>query len=65
MFGYKNISTGEWLDKDFQTPHFADIYALIAACYPSGEAFEVIHGDPENWVKTPISDEEIMQVFAV
>lgn len=63
MFGYKNSMTGEWLDKDFQWPHFATIDALIAACYPSREAFIELHGEPELWEKREISHEEIQHIF--
>ena len=64
MYGYKHRLTGEWLDNDFQSPHFADINALIAACYPSIEAFTAAHGAPENWQKKEISMEEIQALFA-
>ena len=64
MYGYKNTSTNEWLDKDFQSPHFPTIEALIAACYPSREAFIEQHGEPENWEKRAISNEEIQQIFS-
>ena len=64
MNGYKNINTGEWLDNDFQSPHFPSIDALIAACYPSRAAFVELHGEPENWVKTGVSDDEIQQIFS-
>ena len=62
MVGFRN-STGEWLDNDFQWPHFADIEKLIAACYPSRENFVALHGEPEHWEKREISDEEIQQIF--
>jgi hypothetical protein len=64
MLGFKHKLTGEWLNNDFQWPHFPTIEALIAACYPSQEAFEVLHGSPENWEKRDISDEEIQQIFS-
>ena len=51
LYGYYNAATGAWLDNDFQCPHFPDIHALIAACYPSVEAFAAAHGAPELWVK--------------
>ena len=63
MFGFQHISTGEWLDNDFQSPHFPNIDALIAACYPSREAFVDLHGEPEKWEKREISDAEIQQIF--
>lgn len=65
MYGFKNSITGEWLDNDFQNPHFADIHALIAACYPSEDDFVSAHGSPEDWEKREISEAEIMQVFGV
>ena len=65
MYGYQHTLTGEWLDNDFQSPHFATIDALIAACYPSFEAFEGLHGRPEEWEKREISEAEIMHVFGV
>lgn len=64
MFGFQNIESGEWLDNDFQSPHVADIDALIAACYASREAFIEQHGDPEMWVKREISMEEIQAIFS-
>ena len=64
VIGYYNAATGAWLDNDFQTPHFVDIAALIAACYPSVEAFAAAHGAPENWQKKEISMEEIQAIFA-
>ena len=64
FFGFYNTATGAWLDNDFQIPHFADINALIAACYPSVEAFAATHGAPENWQKKEISMEEIQAIFA-
>ena len=63
MYGYKHRITGEWLDNDFQNPHFPGIDALIAACYPSEDNFVSKHGYPEDWEKTPISEEEIQQIF--
>ena len=51
FFGFFNATTGAWLDNDFQSPHFADIAVLIAACYPSVEAFAAAHGAPESWEK--------------
>ena len=63
MIGFKHKLTGEWLDNDFQSPHFPDIDALISACYPSREEFILQHGEPENWEKREISDEEIQQIF--
>lgn len=63
MVGFKHISTGEWLDNDFQFPHFPNIETLIASCYPSREAFISLHGEPENWEKKEISMEEIQQIF--
>ena len=63
MYGFQHILTGEWLINDFQSPHFQTIDALIAACYPSREAFIAAHGDPENWEKREISDAEIQQIF--
>lgn len=65
MKGFQHITTGEWLDNDFQSPHFPTIHALIAACYPSQEAFEAQHDSPDDWEKRDISDEEIMQIFGV
>ena len=62
MYGYKHTA-GEWLDKDFQNPHFSTIDALIEACYSSREAFITLHGEPENWTKQEISMEEIQQIF--
>lgn len=64
MYGFQHISTGEWLNNDFQFPHFADIEKLIAACYPSRESFIALHGEPEHWEKRSISDEEIQQIFS-
>ena len=64
LYGFFNATAGAWLDNDFQTPHFADITALIAACYPSVEAFTAAHGAPEQWQKREISLEEIMAIFA-
>ena len=64
MIGYQHTSTGEWLDNDFQTPHFPTIYAMIAACYPSEEAFTALHGAPEQWERREISMDEIMAIFA-
>ena len=64
MFGYRHNISSLWLDNNFQSPHFPNIDALIAACYPSREAFFELHGNPEDWEKTPISDEEIAQIFA-
>ena len=64
MIGYQHTSTGVWLDNDFQSPHFPTIAALIAACYPSAEAFTAAHGVPEHWEKREISMEEIQAMFA-
>ena len=64
LYGYYNAATGAWLDNDFQSPHFPDIHALIAACYPSVEAFAAAHGAPELWVKKDISMQEIQAMFA-
>lgn len=64
MFGYYNRVTLVWLDNDFQFPHFPDIHALIAACYPSEAAFTAEHGNPGDWEKREISDAEIMQIFS-
>ena len=63
MKGFQHTTTGEWLDNDFQSPHFQDIHALIAACYPSEAEFIAVHGSPEIWEKRDISDEEILQIF--
>lgn len=63
FFGFWNGM--KWLDNDFQNPHFADIYALIAACYPSIEAFTTAHGDPASWEKREISFDDIMSLFGV
>ena len=63
LYGFSNVTTGIWLDNDFQTPHFADISALIAACYPSVEAFTAAHGAPENWQKREISMDAIQTMF--
>ena len=63
MVGFQQITTGEWLNNDFQSPHFPTIYALIAACYSSVEAFTAQHGDPANWQKREISMEEIQAIF--
>ena len=63
LYGFFNAATGAWLDNDFQWPHFPDIHALIAACYPSVEAFAAAHGAPENWQKKEISMEEIQAIF--
>lgn len=63
MHGFQNTLTGEWLDNDFQSPHFPNISALIAACYPSVDAFRAMHGEPEDWEKREISEAEIMQIF--
>lgn len=65
LYGFFNAATGAWLDNDFQSPHFADIAVLIAACYPSVEAFAAAHGAPESWEKKAISMEEIQTIFAV
>lgn len=54
-----------WLNNDFQSPHFSDIYALIAACYESEEIFRSEHGDPESWEKREISEAELMHIFGV
>ena len=62
FYGFQHIS-GAWLDNDFQSPHFPDIHALIAACYPSREAFIAAHGAPELWQKKEISMEEIQAIF--
>ena len=64
LYGYYNAATGAWLDNDFQTPHFANIHALITACYPSVEAFAEAHGAPCNWVRREISVKEIQAMFA-
>ena len=63
LYGFFNATTGAWLDNDFQSPHFADIAALIAACYPSVEAFTAAHGAPENWEKREISMDAILTMF--
>ena len=63
LIGYKHSITGEWLDNDFQSPHFPNIAVLIAACYPSVEAFRALHGEPADWEKREISDAEIQQIF--
>ena len=63
FYGFFNATTGAWLDNDFQSPHFVDIAALIAACYPSVEVFTAAHGAPEAWVKKEISMEEIQAIF--
>ena len=65
LYGFFNATTGAWLDNDFQSPHFVDIAALIAACYPSVEAFTAAHGAPESWEKKAISMEEIQTIFSV
>lgn len=64
MQGFKHVDSGEWLDNDFQEPHFPTIAALIAACYPSAEAFTAAHGVPEHWEKREISIDEIQAIFA-
>jgi hypothetical protein len=64
LYGVQQVTTGEWLDYDFQSPHFPTIHALIAACYESEAAFVAAHGAPENWVKKDISMEEIQAIFA-
>ena len=64
LYGFFNATAGAWLDNDFQWPHFPDIHALIAACYPSVEAFTAAHGAPELWVKKDISMQEIQAMFA-
>ena len=64
LYGFFNATAGAWLDNDFQSPHFVDIAALIAACYPSVEAFTAAHGAPEDWQKKEISMEEIQAIFA-
>lgn len=53
-----------WLNNDFQSPHFDNIHALIAACYSSVDAFRAQHGEPENWEKKEISMADIQQIFA-
>ena len=63
MYGYQHTITGEWLDNDFQFPHFPNISALIAACYPSQAVFEEQHGSPDDWEKREISEAEIMQIL--
>ena len=63
LYGYQHTSSGAWLDNDFQSPHFIDIHSLIAACYPSVEAFTAQHGAPEHWQKREISMEEIQAIF--
>lgn len=63
MKGFQHVTTGEWLNKDIQKPHFANIQKLILACYPSEAAFIELHGEPENWKKRTISEEEILQLF--
>lgn len=63
LYGFFNTTTNDWLDNDFQSPHFADINALIAACYPSVEAFTAAHGAPENWKKREISMDAIQTMF--
>ena len=60
FYGFRNKLTGEWLDNDFQSPHFPTIAALIAACYESETEFAAQHGDPEIWEKREISTEEII-----
>ena len=37
---------------------------LLAACYPSVEAFTAAHGVPEHWEKREISIDEIQAIFA-
>ena len=64
MKGFQHTTTGEWLDNDFQSPHFPDIHALISACYPSEAAFIAEHGAPENWEKREISEEDIIALFS-
>ena len=64
LSGFFNATAGIWLDNDFQSPHFAGIAELIAACYPSVEAFTAAHGAPEFWVKKDISMQEIQAMFA-
>ena len=64
LYGFFNALKVAWLDNDFQWPHFPDIHALIAACYPSVEAFTAAHGAPELWVKKDISMQEIQAMFA-
>lgn len=64
MNGFQHVETVEWLDNDFQEPHFSDIDALIAACYASREAFIAAHGDPAQWQKREISEAEIMAIFS-
>lgn len=63
LYGFFNAPKVAWLDNDFQSPHFVDIAALIAACYPSVEVFTATHGAPEAWEKKEISMEEIQAIF--
>ena len=63
LYGFFNAPKVAWLDNDFQSPHFVDIAALIAACYPSVEAFTAAHGAPENWKKREISMDAIQTMF--
>ena len=63
MKGFQHTLTGEWLNNDFQKPHFPNIHRLIDACYPSEAAFIAEHGEPDNWKKRTISEEEILQLF--
>ena len=63
LYGFYNATAGLWLDNDIQSPHYADIFALIAACYLSIEAFTAAHGAPENWQKKEIAMDEIIAIF--
>lgn len=63
MKGFQHVSTGEWLNKDIQKPHFANIHKLIEACYSSEAAFIAEHGAPADWKKRTISEEEIALLF--
>ena len=63
MKGFQHVTSGEWLNKDIQHQHFANIHKLIEACYSSEAAFIAEHGEPENWKKRTISEEEILQLF--
>lgn len=64
MYGFQHKITEEWLDNDFQSPHFPTIDALIEKSYPSLDAFEAVHGSPAEWEKREISDEDIQQIFS-
>ena len=64
LYGFFNAATGAWLDNDFQSPHFADIAALIAARFAGdADAFAAQHGDPAQWSRRAIEETQVRDII--